>query len=242
MISRVSVLLVGGCSLSYTVALTANPIRKVVTLLQATQKELEEDSRKEKDLYENFHCYCTKNTAGANVEVDQARARIEELTAQIEGAEAEKVRTDQELADHKTARAQAKTELGEATAIRHKERKQYDETVGDDQANIDALTGAIAALSKGMGLGTFLQSHSESSARLKKLVLTNSDLGQFEKRKLMGFLGIRGPYGSYNAAGGEIVGILKEMKDQNGSDEPRPRRCGGYRGAGRGRLQGTQSG
>ena len=40
----------------------ANPIRKVVTLLQDMQKELEAEGKKEEDLYNKFMCYCTSTS------------------------------------------------------------------------------------------------------------------------------------------------------------------------------------
>ena len=57
---RVTALLL--CSWScaaLTLQTEANPIRKVVTLLQDMQKEIEAEGEKEKGLYDKFMCYCT---------------------------------------------------------------------------------------------------------------------------------------------------------------------------------------
>jgi len=40
----------------------ANPIRRVVNLLQDMQKKVEAEGKKEKELFEKFMCYC-KNGA-----------------------------------------------------------------------------------------------------------------------------------------------------------------------------------
>ena len=56
---RVTALLL--CSWScaaLTLQTEANPIRKVVTLLQDMQKEIEAEGEKEKALYDKFMCYC----------------------------------------------------------------------------------------------------------------------------------------------------------------------------------------
>ena len=44
-------------------ALEANPIRKIVTLMQDMQKEIEAEGEKEKVLYDNFMCWCETGAA-----------------------------------------------------------------------------------------------------------------------------------------------------------------------------------
>ena len=39
-------------------ATAANPIRKVVTMLQNMQTKVTEEGKKEQDLFEKFMCYC----------------------------------------------------------------------------------------------------------------------------------------------------------------------------------------
>jgi hypothetical protein len=41
----------------------ANPIRKIVTLMQDMQKEIEAEGEKEKGLYEDFMCFCQTGEA-----------------------------------------------------------------------------------------------------------------------------------------------------------------------------------
>ena len=54
-----------------------------------------------------------------------------------------------------------------ARSLRAKEKAEYETYVGEARANIEAMTGAIAALEKGMGR-TFLQSK-DTAARLRKV-------------------------------------------------------------------------
>ena len=54
--------LLAGSALALDNQAGANPIRRVVTLLQDMQKELEAEGKKEDDLYRKFNCYCTGNT------------------------------------------------------------------------------------------------------------------------------------------------------------------------------------
>merc|ERR1719337_417148 len=122
----------------------ANPIRKVVTLLQDMQKEIEAEGEKEKDLYDKFMCYCDGNTDGMSKAAEEASQKITELKAQLEAEKAEKSQLDQELMQHKLDRETAQKDLATAEAIRKKEHEQFEADAGDSKANLEALTGAIA--------------------------------------------------------------------------------------------------
>lgn len=39
----------------------ANPIRRIVTLLQKMEQKVQEEGRKEEENYKKFQCYCKKN-------------------------------------------------------------------------------------------------------------------------------------------------------------------------------------
>ena len=59
MIRATALLLCSWSCVALTLQMEANPIRKVVTLLQDMQKELEAEGEKEEELYNKFMCYCT---------------------------------------------------------------------------------------------------------------------------------------------------------------------------------------
>eukprot|EP00446_Apocalathium_sp_SHHI-4_P002066 CAMPEP_0177189076 /NCGR_PEP_ID=MMETSP0367-20130122/20072_1 /TAXON_ID=447022 ORGANISM="Scrippsiella hangoei-like, Strain SHHI-4" /NCGR_SAMPLE_ID=MMETSP0367 /ASSEMBLY_ACC=CAM_ASM_000362 /LENGTH=80 /DNA_ID=CAMNT_0018636583 /DNA_START=61 /DNA_END=300 /DNA_ORIENTATION=- len=40
-------------------ALTVNPIRRVVTMLQGMQTKIVEEGKRDQELYDKFMCYCT---------------------------------------------------------------------------------------------------------------------------------------------------------------------------------------
>jgi len=66
---------------------TANPIRKVVTMLQKMQTTIEAEGEKEKDLFDKFMCYC-KNGAGAlSASIASANTNMPELASDIEAGE-----------------------------------------------------------------------------------------------------------------------------------------------------------
>merc|ERR1719316_1039818 len=101
-----------------------NPIRKIVTLMQDMQKEIEAEGEKEKELYDKFMCFCeTAETDLANA-AEAAKGKIAELSSKLEAETAEKSQTDQELTEHKSDREGAKKDVEEATAIRSKEKSE----------------------------------------------------------------------------------------------------------------------
>merc|ERR1719313_3052479 len=98
-------LLVGSCT---AVETAANPIRKVVTLMQNMQKEIEAEGAKEKELLEKFLCYCSGGTDSLKKAIADANAEAEELTAKAKSEEAEKSQIAQDLIQHKADREGAK--------------------------------------------------------------------------------------------------------------------------------------
>ena len=53
----------------------ANPIRKVVGMLQDMQKSAEEEGNKEKDLFEAFMCYCSNGASSLDASIATAALR-----------------------------------------------------------------------------------------------------------------------------------------------------------------------
>jgi len=201
------------CALTLSVEEKANPIRKVVTLLQDMQKEIEGEGEKEKDLFDKFMCYCDGNTDGMSKAATDAGQKITELTSQLEAQKAEKSQLDQELIQHKTDRESAKNDLAQAQSIRDKEHSQYVADSGDSKANLDALTGAIAAIEKGMG--SFMQMSTGRAARLTTLAQASTAIDTEERSELLALL--QGKQ-DYSGQSGEIVGMLKAMKDEMDKD------------------------
>jgi hypothetical protein len=81
-------------SLMVAAATTANPIRKVVTLLQDMQKEIEAEGEKEEELFEKFMCFCKNNKDSFGKSASDAAAQYDELTAAAKAADAEKAQSN----------------------------------------------------------------------------------------------------------------------------------------------------
>lgn len=188
-------------------ALNANPIRKIVSLLQNMQKEIEAEGTKEKELFDKFMCFCSGNDASLVKAAADATAKIEELTASLKSQEAEKVQVSQELAGHKGDRVAAAKDLEEATMLRGKEATEYAAFKADSEYNIGAMAKAIPALEKGMGASALLQLPGVN--KLRDLV-ANANIDSGDRTTTLAFLDQTGDFAPQS---GQIVGILKGMKD-----------------------------
>jgi hypothetical protein len=186
----------------------ANPIRKIVTLLQNMQKEIEGEGAKEQELFDKFMCFCSGNNGDLTKKAADAKAAIEELSAKLKSEEAEKVQTAQELIAHKSDREAAKGDIEEATMLREKEASAYAAEKADSEYNIGAMAKAIPSLEKGMGGAALIQM--PGGDRLKKLIESSSKIDDSDRRNVMAFLEENGDYAPQS---GQIVGILKGMKD-----------------------------
>merc|ERR1719478_1976387 len=128
----------------------ANPIRKVVAMLQDMQKTVEAEGKKEEELFEKFMCYCSGGESKLQAAIDQGKAQIESLTSKIERGTAEKSQLDQDLVTHKSDRTAAEKTIKESTAMREKEASEFAAESGDAKNNIAAMAGALDALKKGL--------------------------------------------------------------------------------------------
>merc|ERR1719160_1252677 len=186
----------------------ANPIRKIVTLLQNMQKEIEAEGAKEKELFDKFMCFCQGNNGDLTKKGADAKAAIEDLTAKLKSEEAEKVQIGQDLIAHKSDREGATADIEEATVLRNKEEAAYSAEKADSETNIAAMAKAIPALEKGMGGAALLQM--PSGNRLKKIVESYPNMDSSDRRQALAFLE---DSSESMGASDQIVGILKAMKD-----------------------------
>merc|ERR1719316_1162021 len=113
LVSIVSVLLIGfsnAAMVEQQQQVTANPIRKVVVMLQAMEK-------KETELYEKFMCYCKNSDGALAASIADAEAKVAQVTSDIEEGETQVAQLKADLKAHQTDRAAAKTAMAEATSL-----------------------------------------------------------------------------------------------------------------------------
>merc|ERR1719390_195704 len=70
-----------------TASMAANPIRKVVTMLQMMMKKVEAEGEKETELFEKYMCYCKTSGGALEKSIADANLKIPDLQSSIEEAE-----------------------------------------------------------------------------------------------------------------------------------------------------------
>jgi len=187
---------------------SANPIRRVVNMLQAMEKKLQAEGEREKELYDKYMCYCKNSGSTLSGSISAAETKIPQVEAALKEAIASKAQLAEDLKGHQSARDDAKLSMKKATTIREKEAKEYAAESTELKTNIGALTGAIGAVEKGMA--GFLQT---SNAKVvAKLAINAGDISDFDRQMLVSFL-TNDQSQQYTPQSGQITGILKELKD-----------------------------
>ena len=188
-----------------------NPIRKVVTLLQAMQKKVEEEGEAEAKLYEKFMCYCKNGAGELEASISAAEDKLASLPEEIKAALGKLEQLKADVKQHQTDKHAAKDAMAEATAIREKEAAAYAKEKTYYDSTVVAMTKAVAALEKGVS-GGFLQT---SSARVLRTSINDLNMDEMDRQVLISFLsGAQG----YAPKSGQIIGILKQMGDTMAAD------------------------
>jgi hypothetical protein len=190
----------------------ANPIRKVVTMLQSMYKKVEEEGVKEKELYDKYMCYC--KTSGGDLEASIAGAKVKmpATASDIQAGQAQVLQLKAALKEAQTDKSETKAAMASATAIRTKEASEFSAEKAMYDANIGAIKSAVAALEGGM-VGAFLQTKGAESLRI--LANNKSDMLEEDRQDVLAFLaGSQGSDSKYAPSSGEVVGILKTMGDE----------------------------
>merc|ERR1719359_946526 len=118
-------------------AARANPIRKVVNMLQAMQKKVEAEGEKEKALFDKYMCYCKTGGAALSKSIGDADTKIPQLGSDIKEAEAKQAQLKEDLKQHQVDRSAAKQAVADATALREKEAGEYAKESSEAKANIN---------------------------------------------------------------------------------------------------------
>jgi len=178
-------------------------------MLQGMQKKVEEEGKKEKELYDKFMCYCQSGGTDLSASIDTAEDKVPAVGSDIKAAEGKVVQSKEDLKQAQVDRDAAKAAIKEATAIREKEASAYAAYKADADTNTQAIAKAVLALEKGMG-SSFLQSQASAVQTLLRLAKSSEDLSEDEHQQLVAFLSASQSSG-YAPASGGILGILKQM-------------------------------
>jgi DNA repair exonuclease SbcCD ATPase subunit len=183
----------------------ANPIRRVVGLMQNMVKKIEAEAERDDELFAKFACYCDKNSAAMAKAIADGKTQIGQLQSDIASDKAARDQVVSELAQHKEERAAANEAVDAATKQRSQENKAFEDESADLNSNLGALSQAIPAIEN--GLSGFLQT---PGAQTVLSVAQKTEMEEDDRASIVAFF-----QGKADAPGsGEIVGILKTMKEE----------------------------
>jgi len=205
-------------------------ITKVIKMLQGMLVKSKADGEKDLKLFAKYKCYCDSNAAEKTKEIADGGAAIELLAGEIGALQGENgvlstenAELEMAMGDNERARATADSLRTKANDDFKAEEEDMVNAIGQMDQAIDTLAaiGAdqTAAKASLVSQEKFM-SHGPAKASLIKLKDNVKDalkaasvfLSDKQKRSLTSF--IQAPFtGTYQSQSGEIVGILKNMRD-----------------------------
>eukprot|EP00747_Dinoflagellata_sp_TGD_P152129 gnl/TRDRNA2_/TRDRNA2_177268_c4_seq17.p1 gnl/TRDRNA2_/TRDRNA2_177268_c4~~gnl/TRDRNA2_/TRDRNA2_177268_c4_seq17.p1 ORF type:complete len:694 (+),score=258.91 gnl/TRDRNA2_/TRDRNA2_177268_c4_seq17:99-2180(+) len=187
----------------------ANPVRKIVTLLQGLNDKVTAEGKKQEELHEKFTYYCKNSESSLGASVEASKKKIPELQSEIEGETSSSAQLKEDLKGHKADSDAAKKAMAEATVIRQKENKAFLASSASSKTNLAALDKAIAGIEAGSK--SFLQT--AAAATIKNIAFASTDMSDVDRQDLLAFLSGESSDGEYVASGNEVLGIMKQLKD-----------------------------
>jgi len=184
----------------------ANPIRKVVTLLQKMQRKVEQEGKEELELYNKFMCYCKTGGGDLTVSIEAAKDKVPAVSSNIEESEAKLAGAKSDLKQAQSDRTAANNAMDQATTLREKEAKEFADLHAEYTTNIAGVVKATTALENGVA-SSFLQT---PAAQTLQRVVSKSDLSESDQEVVASFLSQSNDYAPQS---GDIIGILKQMGD-----------------------------
>jgi hypothetical protein len=194
--------------------MTANPIRKIVTMLQLMVKKVEAEGEKEAKIFDDFMCYCNNGATALESSIDAGEDKIPQVESTLEKTTAEKTQLEADVKKHKSDREAAKKAMAEATEIRAKEAAAFAKESTEDKTNMAAMEKAIGAMSAGAS-AAFLQT---SEASVLKNFALNGELSDENREAITSFLTNSNADDDEESGTGEIVGILKQQMETMGKE------------------------
>jgi len=210
MVTSVSVLLISLAILSPigATASAANPIRRVVTMLQEMQVKVAEEGEKENKLFDKFMCYCKSAGGDLEASIKEGKAKIVSLEELLKTGKEKMEQLEADLKEHEVSRTEAKEAMAAATALREKEASAFEKFSEDSKTNLAALSKAIPAIEGGMA-GVFLQT--TEATNLKRFAMEKADISDEARQDILAFLSGKEAYAPQS---GQIIGILKQIKNE----------------------------
>merc|ERR1719487_1913228 len=174
-------------------------------------------------MYDKLACWCKVNGEGKDTAVEIATTKVSDLNSRIKALTAKSSELDESIKTQESEVAANKEALASATSMREEALSKFRDEEKDMILSIDSLKNALVVLEKTLGLTqqSFLQSSTFTTVRAHvREVMSKSKaddilaeiLNPSARDVLSAFL--QGKIAAGSAQGGEIMGVLKQMKTE----------------------------
>jgi len=131
-------------------ATAVSPVQKVIELLEDNKVKIANDLAAEEKEMAEYTDFCDKESSDKGYAIKTATSKIEDLTALIQKCESKIPVYEDEIATLGTDVASKQKQLMEATALREKEKADFDETEKELMTAIDQLDRAVTIIKREM--------------------------------------------------------------------------------------------
>jgi len=209
-------------------------ITKVVKVLQDMLAKSKKEGDDEREIYAKFKCFCDQNeqektdsVADLTQTISLLSSKIEELQGAIGALNADIAQLTEDIDANSKAQSDATGIRTRENEFYVKEKADMEQAIGQMNQAIDTLSeiGADQTLSAAEGRDTGDSSQFMSGFKGKFLQASNSKARQAleavsvfltpaQSKSVQSFLQSSAPFtGTYSSQSGQIVGILKSMRD-----------------------------
>merc|ERR1719324_957297 len=173
-------------------------------------------------MYDKLACWCKVNGDGKDTAVEIATTKTAGLNSQIKALSAKSSELDESIKTQESEVASNKEALASATSMREEALAKFRDEEKDMILSIDSLKNALVVLEKTLG-SSFLQASSFTSVRnhvRQVMIKSKADdilaqiLNPSDRDVLSAFLQGKLNIKAGSAQGGEIMGVLKQMKTE----------------------------
>jgi len=209
----------------------ANPLGKVLELLDGLATKVTKEGEAEGVAYRKYYQWCSDASNDAANDITTASAKKAKLEAQIKELNSDIEVANDSIEGLVAAIAKASKELEDATAIRSKESKEFKTAEAELAEGIDTLSRAISVVAREMAKNpaAFVQANTKSLTGMLTALSASMDAAAFssqDTKQLLAFVqSQQGDDGSeldadapkaasYGSHSSDIVSTLEDMKDK----------------------------
>jgi len=226
-VTGVAVLLLASCVGAARLDEAGGGIAQVVTMLKDMLKSSQDDWKSDKAAFDKFNAYCEDNTDKKTTAIQEGTKTIGLLGNKIEEIQGSSGDLSVKVADLKADMAENVAARDSAESLRNKENKAFEATKADTEAamgqmdealKILSAVGADQTMANSADHEKFMGKYKDKAllsigASVKKALSAASFFLEPEQKKTVTAF-VQAPFtGTYSAQSGQVVGILKSMKD-----------------------------